>query len=263
MWENTLLFFISDNGGPLAQGAVNTPLRAGKHSDYEGGIRVPFLVCWPGKLKPGESQAPVIALDILPTVLAATGVAPAPTDKPFDGINILPLLRGETAPLRRSLSARAGQDAEPGPARKIRRRLHPRLHRLRALRSLSHRSAHRSPAKHDARDWQWHRLARSRARRPAISTPRAIARWARVRFFHGNKVRREDWDEYVKDNEREETDKDRKDWSLKPGGTPGSFMIGSDAIRPLDTPAEELVDFKTASLGVAQLGRTHALVTER
>jgi len=83
------------------------------------------------------------------------------------------------------------------------------------------------------------------------------------KIFHGNKVRREDWDEYVKDNEREETDKDRKDWSLKPGGTPGSFMIGSDAIRPLDTPEEELVDFKTASLGVAQLGRTHALVTER
>lgn len=96
VWENTLLFFISDNGGPLAQSAVNTPLRGGKHQDYEGGIRVPFLVCWPSQLKPGECQVPVISLDILPTVLAATGVA-APA-KPLDGKNILPVLRGEVAP---------------------------------------------------------------------------------------------------------------------------------------------------------------------
>lgn len=102
LFENTLLFFISDNGGPLAQSANNAPLRAGKHSDYEGGIRVPFLVCWPAKLKAGESQAVVSALDILPTVLAAVG-APAPTEKPLDGKNLLPLLRGETAPTPRDL----------------------------------------------------------------------------------------------------------------------------------------------------------------
>ena len=102
VWENTLLFFISDNGGPLAQSAVNTPLRGGKHQDYEGGIRVPFLVCWPARLKPGESQAPVIALDILPTVLAATGVSAADA-KPFDGRDILPVLRGESAPPPRDL----------------------------------------------------------------------------------------------------------------------------------------------------------------
>ena len=102
VWENTLLFFISDNGGPLPQSANNTPLRAGKHSDYEGGIRVPFLVCWPAQLKPGENQAVVSSLDILPTVLAAVGVA-APTEKRLDGKNILPLLRGETAPTPRNL----------------------------------------------------------------------------------------------------------------------------------------------------------------
>ncbi|QOV87366.1 sulfatase-like hydrolase/transferase [Humisphaera borealis] len=96
VWENTLLFFISDNGGPLAQGAVNAPLRGGKHQDYEGGIRVPFLVCWPAQLKPGECQSPVISLDILPTALAAAGIVP-PDAKPFDGKNILPLLRGEPA----------------------------------------------------------------------------------------------------------------------------------------------------------------------
>jgi arylsulfatase A-like enzyme len=100
VWENTLLFFLSDNGGPLAQMANNTPLRGGKHQDYEGGIRVPFLVCWPGRLKPGESQAVVSALDILPTSLAAAGLEP-PTEKPLDGINLLPVLEGRTpAPVR-------------------------------------------------------------------------------------------------------------------------------------------------------------------
>ena len=109
LWENTLLFFMSDNGGPLAQSADNTPLRAGKHSDYEGGIRVPFLVCWPGRFKPGESQAVVSSLDILPTALAAAGVA-VPTEKPLDGKNLLPLLRGETPPAPRTLFWSAGSD---------------------------------------------------------------------------------------------------------------------------------------------------------
>ena len=100
VWENTLLFFISDNGGPLPQTAVNTPLRGGKHQDYEGGIRVPFLVCWPAKLRPGTSQAVVSSLDILPTTLAAAGL-PLPEDRPLDGIDILPILRGEApAPTR-------------------------------------------------------------------------------------------------------------------------------------------------------------------
>ena len=94
-WQNTLIFFISDNGGPLAQTANNAPLRGGKHQDFEGGIRVPFLFCWPAKIKGGtESQVPVSSLDILPTVLAAAEI-PAPQDKPFDGMNILPAARGE------------------------------------------------------------------------------------------------------------------------------------------------------------------------
>jgi arylsulfatase A-like enzyme len=109
IWDNTLLFFISDNGGPLAQTANNAPLRAGKHSDYEGGIRVPFLVCWPAQLKAGENQAVVSSLDILPTVLAAVGAA-TPTEKPLDGKNLLPLLRGETAPTPRNLFWTSGSD---------------------------------------------------------------------------------------------------------------------------------------------------------
>jgi len=102
VWENTLLFFISDNGGPLAQSADNTPLHGGKHQTYEGGIRVPFLVCWPAKLKPGESQAVVSNLDILSTSLAAAGI-PAPADKPLDGMDLLPILT----------------DAKPAPARDL------------------------------------------------------------------------------------------------------------------------------------------------
>jgi arylsulfatase A-like enzyme len=109
VWENTLLFFISDNGGPLPQSAVNTPLRAGKHTDYEGGIRVPFLVCWPGKLQPGESQAVVSSLDFLPTVLAVTGAA-GPTNQPLDGMNIMPALRGEAAAPSRNLFWTSGSE---------------------------------------------------------------------------------------------------------------------------------------------------------
>jgi arylsulfatase A-like enzyme len=119
VWENTLIFFISDNGGPLAQSADNTPLRGGKHTDYEGGIRVPFLICWPAQLKPGEWQSPVTSLDILPTALAAAGVKVAATsvagdsakaEATLDGINLLPLLKGETAPASRDLFWCSGSD---------------------------------------------------------------------------------------------------------------------------------------------------------
>ncbi|MFZ5830822.1 MAG: sulfatase-like hydrolase/transferase [Planctomycetota bacterium] len=109
VWENTLLFFISDNGGPLAQTANNTPLRAGKHSDYEGGIRVPFLVCWPAMLQPGESQTVVSSLDVLPTALAVAGL-PAPADKPLDGLNLIPILRGEVPAPTRILYWSSGSD---------------------------------------------------------------------------------------------------------------------------------------------------------
>ena len=109
VWENTLLFFFGDNGGPLRQAADNTPLRGGKHQDYEGGIRVPFLVCWPAQLKPGETESPVISLDILSTALAAAGIE-APADKPLDGKNLLPLLRGEVTPPSRNLFWSSGSE---------------------------------------------------------------------------------------------------------------------------------------------------------
>jgi arylsulfatase A-like enzyme len=95
-WENTLLFFLTDNGGSRAMNAINTPLRGFKAQNYEGGIRTPFIVSWPARFKGGRTIAtPVTSLDILPTALAAAGV-PLPTEKPLDGRSLLPLLTGQT-----------------------------------------------------------------------------------------------------------------------------------------------------------------------
>ena len=107
--SNTMIFFLSDNGGPLAQGAVNTPLRGGKHTDYEGGIRVPFLISWPARITPGTWEHPVIALDILPTVLAAADVSPPPGTE-FDGTNLIPWLTGERPPESRDLFWSSGSE---------------------------------------------------------------------------------------------------------------------------------------------------------
>ncbi|MBM3726115.1 MAG: N-acetylgalactosamine-4-sulfatase [Acidobacteria bacterium] len=74
---NTLVFFISDNGGPTAElTSGNQPLRGGKGQLYEGGIRVPFLVQWAGRIPPGQTRdEPVISLDIAATCLEAAGIA--------------------------------------------------------------------------------------------------------------------------------------------------------------------------------------------
>lgn len=102
---NTLIFFLSDNGGTRAsdtppdskhvRGSLNTPFAGKKGSVLEGGIRVPFLVQWPGHLPAGKIyDRPVSTLDVMPTVLAAANV-PAPADSALDGVNLLPFLRGE------------------------------------------------------------------------------------------------------------------------------------------------------------------------
>jgi arylsulfatase A-like enzyme len=98
--ENTLIYFVSDNGGPnlAAKSGTNftdnSPLRGAKGAVYEGGMRVPFLVSWPAKIKPGVYEQPVIALDFLPTALAAAESADL-TPKNLDGVNLLPFLSGE------------------------------------------------------------------------------------------------------------------------------------------------------------------------
>jgi arylsulfatase A-like enzyme len=94
--ENTLVFFFSDNGGPtLATTSGNGPLRGYKAQTWEGGIRVPFIVQWKGRIPAGAvDDRPVIQLDICPTALAAAGVTIEPAWK-LDGVNLLPYLTGE------------------------------------------------------------------------------------------------------------------------------------------------------------------------
>jgi arylsulfatase A-like enzyme len=102
-WENTLLFFLTDNGGAKAMHAINTPLRGFKQLNYEGGIRTPFLVSWPARFKGGRNvSTPVISFDILPTALDAAGL-PVPKDKPFDGKSLLPVMEGAAGILHEQL----------------------------------------------------------------------------------------------------------------------------------------------------------------
>lgn len=94
--ENTLIFFFSDNGGPTAGNtSSNGPLRGFKAQVWEGGVRIPFVVQWKGKLPAGKTyDHPIIQLDIQPTALAAAGVEPS-ADAKFEGVNLLPYLTGE------------------------------------------------------------------------------------------------------------------------------------------------------------------------
>jgi arylsulfatase A-like enzyme len=96
LFDNTLLFFLTDNGGSKAMRANNAPLRGFKGSLEEGGIRTPFIVGWPAKFSGGRTiDTPVISLDILPTALDAIGMAP-PSESGFDGKSLLPLLTGKS-----------------------------------------------------------------------------------------------------------------------------------------------------------------------
>lgn len=94
VYENTLLFYFSDNGGAKKIHANNAPLRDYKQSTYEGGIRVPFVVSWPGKIQPGIEDEPVISLDILPTIMDAIGKE-LPGDRVFDGRSMMPIFQGD------------------------------------------------------------------------------------------------------------------------------------------------------------------------
>jgi arylsulfatase A-like enzyme len=92
--QDTLVFFLSDNGGPTSNGSDNGPLRGHKATTWEGGIRVPFLVQWKGHLPAGKVyNRPVAQIDILPTALAAAGTSVDPGWK-LDGMNLLPFLGG-------------------------------------------------------------------------------------------------------------------------------------------------------------------------
>ncbi|MDX1984406.1 MAG: sulfatase [Bryobacteraceae bacterium] len=94
--DDTLVLFLNDNGGPQGNASSNRPLRGHKRTLYEGGVRVPFVMRWPGKLPKGATHRdPVSALDVLPTALAAAGL---PVPKGLDGRNLLPYLQTPVKP---------------------------------------------------------------------------------------------------------------------------------------------------------------------
>src|SRR5688572_32040554 len=96
--ERTLVVFTSDNGGlhvlesPHSPATHNTPFRAGKGFVYEGGLRIPLLVRWPGRIRESVVETPVINTDWTPTFLELAGVK---TEDAFDGQSLAPVLRGE------------------------------------------------------------------------------------------------------------------------------------------------------------------------
>ena len=95
--DNTMIVFLNDNGGQTLTCADNGILHGHKGEMWEGGMRVPFFVVWPGKIKPGvRFDEPVISLDLFPTFLAAAGQKPAQFPMNLDGVNLLPLLLGQT-----------------------------------------------------------------------------------------------------------------------------------------------------------------------
>ena len=97
--ENTLIFYLSDNGAALDRpndlGGVNLPLREGKGSVYDGGVRVPFVMSWPRVIEPGiDTYRIVSSMDIFSTTVELAGAA-IPTDRVIDGVNLIPYLTGE------------------------------------------------------------------------------------------------------------------------------------------------------------------------
>lgn len=104
--DNTIVIFTSDNGG-LSTGphgrmpTSNLPLRAGKGWLYEGGIRVPLIIDYPGKIAEGLRIAePVVSTDIYPTILGLAGLPPLPNQH-IDGVSLVPLLEGNKPSLGR------------------------------------------------------------------------------------------------------------------------------------------------------------------
>ena len=96
--DNTIVLFFSDNGG--GSSADNAPLRGRKGQMFEGGLRVPCIVRWPGKIPAGTtSDAFLTSLEVVPTLCAATGAAP-PKGVVLDGFDMLPVLQGKKRLLR-------------------------------------------------------------------------------------------------------------------------------------------------------------------
>jgi arylsulfatase A-like enzyme len=108
--ENTIVIFTSDNGGERF--ADTWPFTGRKTELLEGGLRIPVLMCWPARLRPGlVTQQVCISMDWLPTLLAAAGSAADPA-YPSDGTNLLPVLTPDAAPVPRKLFWRYKANAQ-------------------------------------------------------------------------------------------------------------------------------------------------------
>ena len=94
--ENTLIFFLSDNGGAAFNNSSNLPLKGWKGNKFEGGHRVPFLVSWPGTIEGGRSFSGLTSsMDIAATALARSVSVPNGLPRSLDGVDLLPFLQGE------------------------------------------------------------------------------------------------------------------------------------------------------------------------
>ena len=94
-FENTLIWFLSDNGGATGNASINLPLAGHKGIKFEGGTRVPFFAHWPKTFRNPKTFDPMmISLDVMPTSLAAAGAQEADLEN-LDGVNLLPFIRGE------------------------------------------------------------------------------------------------------------------------------------------------------------------------
>ena len=166
--RDTLVIFLSDNGGPTKElTSSNLPLRGGKGSLYEGGTRVPFIVKWPEHIAAGKTfDSPVISLDILPTAMAAAGIDRKDRMK-LDGVNLLPFLNGRsTGEPKRDLFWRMG------------RRAALRSGRWKIVRSSGRRSTRSS--------WQLYDLSRDLSERHDVASShpeilsQLLRRWERL-----------------------------------------------------------------------------------
>jgi arylsulfatase A-like enzyme len=99
--RNTLVIFTADNGGSLAHAQNNDPWRGGKQSHYDGGLRVPFLLQWPGQVAPGTtSDYNGLVFDLFPTLVQLAGGAPADD---LDAVSLVPILHGQSLETSRDL----------------------------------------------------------------------------------------------------------------------------------------------------------------
>lgn len=151
--DETLVIFFSDNGGARGTTAVNGALRDYKHSVYEGGVRVPFLLRWPGRIPAGTvSDEPVISIDAFATILSSARVE-APSDRVIDARDIVPVLTGEwDGPLHEALywnwidkESDQGWAVRKGQWKLLRNRAGLELYRLNSDLSEAHNLASQNP----------------------------------------------------------------------------------------------------------------------